>query len=382
MGRTKGGSGVEKLAKKIRIKFYINGEMFRETLDLVPSPPNVKYAERLKKEIDAKIEHGVFDYVAYFPKSNNLVRLGLSEKHHLFRTYAELWFSTKAKLAKGTRVQYRRYLDSVWLPQFGERDIAKILPSEVEAFVATRDWGSAKNMNNNLSALRGPFQLAFKDRVIPLDPSAGVENMTYSPPGADPLTLDEVDCILVDMWKHYPEQIGNYFELAFFTGMRPEEQIAIQWPDIDWRMELLRVDKAVSYGELKGTKTGRNRDIELNVRALKALSGQKKHTFMSGQHVFLSPVTRRPYPSSQQLRDTYWKSSLKRTGIRGRDMYQTRHTFATLNLMLGANTAWLARQMGHSVRMLLTVYTKWIDGGDGGGNKALMNAALGKKKVG
>lgn len=63
-------------------------------------------------------------------------------------------------------------------------------------------------------------------------------------------------------------------------------------------------------------------------------------------------------------------------------MYQTRHTFATLNLMLGANTAWLARQMGHSVRMLLTVYTKWIDGGDGGGNKALMNAALGKKKVG
>lgn len=380
MGRGKGGSGVEKLAKKIRIKFYINGEMFRETLDLAPSPPNVKYAERLKREIDNKIEHGVFDYTAYFPNSTNLLRLGLSEKHHTFRTYAELWFQTKAKLAKGTRVQYRRYLDAVWLPQFGDRDIAGIKPSEVEAFVASKDWGSAKNMNNNLSALRGPFQLAFKDRVIPIDPSAGVENLSYTPPGADPLTLKEVECILTDMWKHYPEQIGNYFELAFFTGMRPEEQIALKWSDIDWPLELLRVDKAVSYGELKGTKTGRNRDIELNSRAIHALLAQKKHTFMAYGYIFLSPVTGKPFPSSQQLRDTYWKGSLKRTGTRGRDMYQTRHTFATLNLMLGANTSWLARQMGHSVRMLLTVYTKWIDGGDGGSNKARMNEAL--KKAG
>jgi integrase len=49
-------------------------------------------------------------------------------------------------------------------------------------------------------------------------------------------------------------------------------------------------------------------------------------------------------------------------GIRHRACYQTRHTFATLNLMAGANPMWVSRQMGHaSMKMLLERYSKWID---------------------
>ena len=51
--------------------------------------------------------------------------------------------------------------------------------------------------------------------------------------------------------------------------------------------------------------------------------------------------------------------------MRERNFYQTRHTYATLNLMAGANPMWVAKQLGHAtMQMVLTVYSKWIDGAD------------------
>ena len=56
-----------------------------------------------------------------------------------------------------------------------------------------------------------------------------------------------------------------------------------------------------------------------------------------------------------------------RLGIRHRDAYQTRHTFATLTIMDGVNAVGVGRQMGHaSLRGTLDVYAKWIDKADRG----------------
>lgn len=48
----------------------------------------------------------------------------------------------------------------------------------------------------------------------------------------------------------------------------------------------------------------------------------------------------------------YWSASLKRLGIRNRESYQTRHTFATLVLMARSTPVWIARwiarHMGNS----------------------------------
>ena len=57
-----------------------------------------------------------------------------------------------------------------------------------------------------------------------------------------------------------------------------------------------------------------------------------------------------------------WQHAIKIAGVRYRKPYNTRHTFATLNLMAGANPMWVARQMGHStMKMLLENYSRWID---------------------
>ncbi len=92
--------------------------------------------------------------------------------------------------------------------------------------------------------------------------------------------------------------------------------------------------------------------------------------------VFQNPVTRRPWHDERSQRDHYWKPALKRLGIRWRKAYNTRHTYATVALMAGVPPAYIASQLGNSVKMLLDRYARWIPGGDQGNAKALLVAAM------
>ena len=52
---------------------------------------------------------------------------------------------------------------------------------------------------------------------------------------------------------------------------------------------------------------------------------------------------------------------LKRAGIRYRNTYQTRHTYASMMLSQGENIMWVCKQLGHvDVEMVIRTYGRWI----------------------
>ena len=117
--------------------------------------------------------------------------------------------------------------------------------------------------------------------------------------------------------------------------------------------------------------------------AVAALTRQKVATFMKGPnaHVFCSPESK-PWLSERRLRENYFHPTLRATGIRLRKAYNTRHTFATINLMAGINPAYIASQLGHAdTTMLFKHYAKWIKGADSGAEAAKSRAALGAGKT-
>ena len=122
-----------------------------------------------------------------------------------------------------------------------------------------------------------------------------------------------------------------YFEVAFFTGMRSEELIALRWCDIDWNDQTIRVERARTAGELKPLKTYNARDIDLVSRALAALQTMKPWTMMRGMEaaIFQNVETNKPLYDERSQRDHFWTPTLRRLGIRHRRAYQTRHTYAT-----------------------------------------------------
>jgi hypothetical protein len=48
--------------------------------------------------------------------------------------------------------------------------------------------------------------------------------------------------------------------------------------------------------------------------------------------------------------------------LRYRKPYTTRHTSVSWNLMLGKNPLWVARQHGHRIATMLSVYAAWVEG--------------------
>ena len=68
-----------------------------------------------------------------------------------------------------------------------------------------------------------------------------------------PLNLDEVEILLKDLAKHESAEAADYFEFAFFSGLRASEQIALRWVDHDRGKGLLRVQRARVWGQDKPT---------------------------------------------------------------------------------------------------------------------------------
>lgn len=102
-------------------------------------------------------------------------------------------------------------------------------------------------------------------------------------------------------------------------------------------------------------------DVLLLSPALEALEQQKQYTFLQLGRVFHNPQTDKPWETSQQIRRTQWMHILKKAGIRYRNTYQTRDTYASMMLSQGENIMWVSKQLGHvDVEMVIKTYGRWI----------------------
>jgi integrase len=292
-----------------------------------------------------------------------------------------MWLKTKGRLTAATLSQYQNAL-LFWQEKLGaERAIDALTHGKIAEVVGSHAWPSAKLCNNYLIPLRGVFALACREIKNLDNPMEGIENAKHQKPPPDPLSTEEMESILSDIFKNYDRQVFNYFEFSFLTGMRPEEVIALRWTDIDWIHCAIKVERAKSFrGQIKPLKTYAVREVDLVERAIKVLINQKQYTYKKSedtQEIFWNPNTERPWHDERSQRDHYWQPSLKRLGIRMRRPYQTRHTYATTALRGGVNPTYVSRQMGHkSAKMLFSVYAKWIDNADNGREKAKMEAML------
>ena len=383
------GSGVEARGASIRIKFVYKGETIRERLTLsgnpiAPTPANLKYAERVAAEIRRRISKGTFELAEFFPDSQRLKPTEVQT----FGQLAALWLQSKGRLSLATLDQYKTAV-RFWKRMLGEdlpiKDAThKMLASKIGGY----PWPSAKAHNNYLIALRGIFDMEYRGSSAILNPMIGIENMALVRKLPDPLSRDDRDAILTDMREHFDERVLAYFQWMFFTGMRPEEAIAIRWSDLDLRRQLVRVQRVRTFkgSERDGSKTHTERDVDLVPQALEALRTMRAHTLLKRSEregeedteadVFQNPVTGRPWHDERSQRDHYWKPTLKRLGIRWRRAYNTRHTYATVALMAGVPPAYIGSQLGNSVKMLLDRYARWIPGGDQGNARALLVAAM------
>lgn len=366
--------GVIKKDQHIQIDLRTEG-YGREQLELKPTPANLRYAERLRNEILGKIERGTFALAEYFPDSP---RAKDDAQSMTFGALFDEWLATKRlELQHSTVHHYEQTLNSYHFDglrttrvnDFGFRELKKLIGAMPQ---------NPKTFNNVASPLRMVLEYAYKGKILREKLHEEIGSRKNQKPEPDPFQMDEIEHLLT-CFKSTAAR--DYYEFAFFSGLRPSEQISLRWQKVDLRSGKVLIDVALTRGELKGTKTGKARQVELTSRALAVLERQRGISQLAGGPVFLDPHGEAIANSDIPL-DSWWKPAAKRSGIRYRDARQTRHTFATICLMAGVNPAWVARQLGHSVEMFYRVYSRWIDGADKGVERRKLDAFLGAEPGG
>ncbi|MDX7987822.1 DUF3596 domain-containing protein [Xenorhabdus sp. 12] len=368
----------------INISFTYRGVRCREPLsNLDITPKNIKYAARLLGEIHNKIERGIFSYVEYFPRSSRLSIFGNKKIGRNVEEYLDeyLKICETRGLSPSTIGGYKKCKSA--LSDLHKISVSEITPAILKNWIQ-KQTVSLKTIRNQLSFFRSAIDEAVTDGLISVNPVNLVTASRYQTERkekekeyiVDPLSPNEVSALLSATGN---KQWENLFRFAIHTGLRSSELCALRWSDIDFIGKTAHITAASVVGVIKGTKTrAGKRKVELNEQAIFALSSQKTFTFLKGNEVFEDPKTGEPWAGADAIRKKAWVPTLRKAGIRYRNPYQTRHTFATKHISQGANLFWLASQMGHKgPEMLFRHYGSYLSAYDG--NTELKNT---KKEVG
>lgn len=350
--RTRSGSGIE-------IDFTYRGRRCRETLKLEPTKPNLLHAARKRESILYEIAQGTFNYAKHFPDSPKARSLSGRSLQTVAQALDAFILSAQKRCEYSTLRDYQSAIDHHLKPAFGDLPLVDLSATDIKTWIGGLSI-SAKRINNVLVPLRGVLGDAFGDGVIERNPAARIKNLPHRTEEPDPLSPDEIHTFLAKC----EGQIKNLFRFAICTGLRTSELIALEWGDIDWNRSIVRVRRASVRKQVKVPKTqAGERDVKLLPGAIEALEAQKAHSLLAGGQIFLNPRTGKPWETDQQIRKTAWQPAIRRSGIRDRNPYQTRHTYASLCLTAGEDIAWVARQLGHkSMAMTLKRYARYIDG--------------------
>ncbi|WP_246832120.1 site-specific integrase [Viridibacillus sp. FSL H7-0596] len=171
------------------------------------------------------------------------------------------------------------------------------------------------------------------------------------------------------------EQEQNYkafalFQLLAYSGMRKGEALALNWKDINFKTNEIRINKAISRGKNnrlygKDTKTGDSRVIKMDVRSMSILAEwkklQKKEYFSIGisttqpkQLVFSNEDNNylQPTKTRKWLEHVLNKHKFPKITTHG-----FRHTHCSLLLEAGVSIKEVQDRLGHSdIQTTMNIY--------------------------
>ncbi len=357
-----------KKTESLQIAFTFKGIECRETLQMPPTRGNIRYAERLRHEIQAEIERGTFRYSEKFPDSKRAAKFGFNTKKPFLSELLDKALKIKESQLKPSSFQaYENAVKFRIKPDLGHLRVDHITPKTL------RDWFinsglSAKTIRNYRVILDFSLDLAVQDRVIESNPSNTLrlehilpkhkQSSNYKP---DPLTKTEIKKMINAADEWYKSMITVWL----FTGMRPGEIIALTWEDISFEHQTIDINKSHVLGNKQSPKTDTSvRLIDMLPIVFNALIDQKKKTFLiDGEKgaVFRYKKSKVCFKDHRNLGRYVWKPTINNAGIRYRNQYQARHTFASQMLTEGNDPWWLAKQLGHKgIEMINRIYGQWI----------------------
>lgn len=343
----------------VRMEFTYRHQRCRETVRVAPSKENLKKVHQKLERVKMLIQFGEFDYFKEFPESKLAFHFSDNKAAHMtIEQMMTRWYEQSYRSWKySTEKTNRGRMDNHVISNFGKILVDDFKPSHFREWQRTAEVG-AKTANEVKSLLSQAFDFLVYDDIIEQNPMKRVRRLPREDKEVNPFTREERARILAALPEGYAR---DFYEFAFWTGLRTGEQIGLRWKNVDLKRKLIFIRESIVKGRETSTKTkGSNRNHELSEPALKVLERIKKYAVES-EFVFLDPRKLERWKNDGVPRERFWKKAVDKSKVTYRIPYNCRHTYASVMLSNGANPMWVAHQLGHKDwGMIRKVYGRWI----------------------
>ncbi|EGR4143614.1 tyrosine-type recombinase/integrase [Vibrio cholerae] len=375
-------SGIEVHGNSLRIVFYYNGKRYRESLGLTPNKQNINFARQKREAILYEMKIGTFNYSAHFPESKHAS--GVPQAKNLLQLTKQFLASKDHDIRRSTLQRYDWVLRD-FIEIYGKtRSSDTLSPRTLTEFRQELVKGkTGRTINRNLVTINAFLAWLYKMEYVNRDLSKVLQRVKESEVDIQPFSMAEIDSIL----KHCHQlQHRNIVTLLVYSGIRSGELCALAWEDVDFENKTIHIRRSTyDMRGLKTTKTDKERFVDLLPPALDALKAQQYLTYsfepkeydveLPGQayrkeslrFVFNPKVVREQKVSGydyygKRALGRMWTALCKKGGVRYRNQYQLRHTYASWMIThANVNVSYLAQQMGHAdITMVARVYGKWL----------------------
>ncbi len=268
------------------------------------------------------------------------------------------------------------------VPHVGAVLLHTLTAAHVEGLLGT--WQATgvgmRTREKAFRVLASAVEVARARGVVRGDPLHGIDRPKSRRINVDPYTADEMHAILL---AARGRKLEAFWWLALGTGMRLGEMIALPRRCVDLDAATLRVERTGKYRRNVATfrppKTARSRrTIELPARVVQALrdhaAALERRKVPASELVF--PAENGRMLRSENVRRNSWWPILTAAGLRTKldrktkrpvgpavapkPIHQTRHTYATLQLLAGVPVPVVSAVLGHaSPGITLDIYSHY-----------------------
>jgi integrase len=337
--------------KKLWIRFSLNGEVIKKSLNIEDNKANRKLANtNIIPQMILKASTGEF-----FNSSKEEIKK--------IPTVSESIVKSLDLHKHKRKIDTQKDLISIFINHIkdfmGSKTIDKVKPSHIEQWQNYMlDKGlSPARVKKSRSILYTMFNDAIKDEIIEKNPLLVVKSPKIPRTIIKPFTLKEIQKIL----SVSTGWVQNFLALAFFTGARSGEIIGLKWEDIDLAKKQIYIQRSIKMGTISTPKTVNSiRSIDILDSLIPYLEDQYSLTGKKDSFVFLNDKDEHIY-DIKRVRNTHWKNVLNLADLEYRPIYHTRHTFATIMLENNEDILWVSNMLGHTdSTMTLSKYARYV----------------------
>ena len=259
-------------------------------------------------------------------------------------SYLDKLQKRNANAARGNLAKSKNHLNN--FPGGGTIQLKQITPAWVQRLhdYLKNDCGLKQSSSRTYEfEIRHAIKTAYRENLIPADPTVGIKTIKANEPDKVFLNADELQKLASAEIKAEWGTTKKAFLFGCNTGLRISDLLALEWGNIEHNpLQVITRQK----------KTGGKVYIPLNDNAWKIINDGKLHN--RAERVFPGLGRGGPY--------SYLKKWAAKAGIEKNIGWHTaRHTFAVMSLENGADIYTVSKLLGHTDIATTQVYAKATD---------------------